>query len=42
MAEELLGQKALANKEKKLFSKKRSTGNKGSERKNTYPEPPGF
>ena len=41
-AEELLGRKALANEEKKLFSKKRSTGNKGSERKNTYPEPPGF
>ena len=41
-AEELLGQKTLANEEKKLFSKKQSTGNKGSEWKNTYPEPPGF
>ena len=41
-AEELPGREALANEEKKLFSKKRSTGNKGSERKNTYPEAPGF
>jgi len=41
-AEELPGREALANEEKKLFSKKRSTGNKGSERKNTYPEEPGF
>ena len=40
-AEELPGREALANEEK-LFSKKRSTGNKGSERKNTYPEAPGF
>ena len=42
VAEELLGRKTLANEEKKLFIKKRSTGNKGSERKNTYPEPLGF
>ena len=39
--EELPWREALANEEK-LFSKKRSTGNKGSERKNTYPEAPGL
>ena len=40
--EELPGREALANEEKKLFSKKRSTVNKGSEWKNTYTEAPGF
>ena len=41
-AEELPRREALANEEKKPFSKKRSIGNKGSERKNTYPEAPGL
>ena len=41
-AEELPGREALPNEEKKLFSKKRSTRNKGSEQKNTYPEAPGL